>query len=402
LNECGKYKLQIKRIVAVQILVTMRKDERPAVTDLGRLIVERLPPLFVASQSGDQHSALVAMRRFVAQLRDLDPELANDLNAKTFADKTMAATLRRVSAPGQTGGGFHAPTDRDTQASLLRTVDCSGAPKPTLPSDVATQLENLVAEHEAVDRLLRADLIPRSTIMLVGPPGVGKTMAAKWLASRMRIPLAQIELSSTVSSYLGRTGQNLREVLDYARSNHVVLLLDEFDAISKRRDDQTDLGELKRIVSVLLKELEEWSGPSIVIAATNHPELIDSAVFRRFQMTIKIGLPDAVYARDILRAHMDPETVSPLVESLASELLDGASGSDIRDVAHDVRRAVCIGSGTTVDDALLSRLGSRARTVKQRKQFCRLVKVALPDASYERIAAMLGVVKSSIFNYLKD
>src|SRR5690606_672144 len=106
------------------------------------------------------------------------------------------------------------------------------------------------------------------------------------LAASLAIPLLQLELPSVLSSYLGRTGQNLRSVLDFARSNRVVLLLDEFDAVAKKRDDPRDLGELNRIVSVLLKDLEDWSGPSIVVAATNHEALIDPAIFRRFSMAL--------------------------------------------------------------------------------------------------------------------
>ena len=112
-----------------------------------------------------------------------------------------------------------------------------------------------------------------------------------------------MEIPALISSYLGRTGQNLREVFDFARANQVVVLLDEFDAVAKRRDDQADLGELRRVVSVLLKEIEEWPGPSVLVAATNGPELVDPAIFRRFQLVMRVEPPGEQEAGTILRMH---------------------------------------------------------------------------------------------------
>src|SRR5690606_32775240 len=105
-------------------------------------------------------------------------------------------------------------------------------------------------------------------------------------------PLLILDLASVMSSYLGRTGTNLRHVLDYAKSLDCVLLLDELDAIAKRRDDRGEIGELKRLVTVLLQQIDDWPPKSLLIAATNHADLLDPALWRRFDVTLEFPIPD--------------------------------------------------------------------------------------------------------------
>src|ERR1700733_11402427 len=136
-----------------------------------------------------------------------------------------------------------------------------------------------------------ADLHPTKSALFVGPPGVGKTLAARWIAKKLNRPLIVLDLSAVMSSFLGRTGNNVRNVLDYAKGVECIFLLDEFDAIAKRRDDAVEVGELKRLVTVLLQEIDEWPSSGILIAATNHPELLDPAVWRRFDLIVKFPMP---------------------------------------------------------------------------------------------------------------
>ena len=363
-------------------------------------ILDALPPVFRAAQEGDAYRTTVAMRRFVAHLREAAPETAERLNAAIFG---AASATRRAEITRQLAEPIVPPLERETNVPLLRAVLAKAEVEPTLLPEQSRALSEFLSEHVAVDKLLRGGLTPRSTVLLIGPPGVGKTLLATSIAQRLGFPLVQVDLASAMSSFLGRTGQNVKEVLDFARANKVVLLLDEFDAIAKRRDDQSDLGELKRIVSVLLKELEDWQGPSVVVAATNHEELIDPAIFRRFDLVVRMPLPDAAAAGEILRAHLAPERVSDRLVKFSGQLLAGSSGSRIRALAHEVRRARCLADGQESADAvLLQRLGALCSTVESRKHFCALAISTLPEKerTLTRIATLFGVAKSTAHSYI--
>jgi len=156
-------------------------------------------------------------------------------------------------------------------------------------------------------------------------------MLTRWIARELGLPFVTLDLTTSISSFLGKTGLNLRRTLDYARSRPCVLLLDEFDAIAKRRDDASEVGELKRIVNVLLKELEDWPLQSVLIAATNHPELLDRAIARRFDVVLDIPLPGDDERLEILKRsgrRFSDDVPAGLLHAVACSL-EGASGSEL-------------------------------------------------------------------------
>ena len=225
------------------------------------------------------------------------------------------------------------PSDEDTRLPLAAIETDPSLPNaPIWPPEVAAPLHELVEQWRKSDVLRAANLHPARTILLSGPPGTGKTLAARWLACQIDRPLVTLNLASVMNSFLGRTGQNLAQVLEYGRSTECVLLLDEFDALAKRRDDAQDVGELKRVVNVLLQAVDEWPSTSLLVAATNHPELLDRAMFRRFDLVMDFPGVSCSQAADALRQLDVPA-------SLRQRIARGLVGRPLSDAYRLVRQA---------------------------------------------------------------
>lgn len=244
---------------------------------------------------------------------------------------------------------------RDAESTLPLVVIGPDLPvdRPALNPEDEVSVSEFLREQREADRLATAGLSPGRTLLLVGPPGVGKTMTARYLASALQLPLVSLDLATLMSSYLGRTGQNLRRALDYARSTRCVLFLDEFDALAKRRDDDSDVGELKRLVNVLLLELEHWPNDSILVAATNHPELLDRAIERRFEVVIQLSLPDRGSRMSIVASALaaSGRTLSDGLLEACAAATEGWSGSDLVRLCRLVLRREIL-EGTSLDRAL--------------------------------------------------
>lgn len=221
--------------------------------------------------------------------------------------------------------------DARSSLPLLHADDGRDAREPRLTRETRSAIDALISEHTQRAALAAAGLEPTRSVLFVGAPGVGKTMSSRYLAKSLGLPLYTINLAGVVSSYLGRTGQNLQRALEFTRARSCVVLLDEFDALAKRRDDQSDVGELKRIVNVLLLELERWPSTSLLIAATNHPELLDRAIWRRFERVVSFPLPDTETRRTIIEELLaaSSQTVVPDRVSRFVALTEEASGSEL-------------------------------------------------------------------------
>lgn len=160
-----------------------------------------------------------------------------------------------------------------------------------LPETIKTQIEELVEEQHRGELLHAHNLSARNRVLLAGPPGNGKTTLAEALAFELMYPLIVIRYETLVGSYLGETSGRLKSVLDYARTQRCVLFFDEFETLGKERGDTHETGEIKRVVSSLLMQLDEMPDYVVVVAASNHPELLDKAVWRRFQLRIELVTP---------------------------------------------------------------------------------------------------------------
>jgi len=193
------------------------------------------------------------------------------------------------------------PKDREHGISLLQIKEPTRRLEDVVLSDEnSSLLEEILQELHKSEILKSYGLYPVDRLLFCGPPGCGKTLTAEVVASELGLPLSIIRIDSVISSYLGETASNLRQVFDFISSVPMVVLFDEFDAFGKERDDAAEHGELKRVVNAFLQMLDNFEGKSLLIAATNHDQILDSAVWRRFDEVLVFDLPNIEQLRRLL------------------------------------------------------------------------------------------------------
>jgi len=357
--------------------------------DLGAELI-RLAKL---ASKGDRDDSVLFIRSLVRRLRSDYPQLAAELG-KLMKSPARAAVLRKSVA--------QVPVDTDSRLQLARVDDPVILPVDPIWSEQVRQcLEQVVAERQRLDDLASANLAPTRSLLFTGPPGVGKTLTAKWIAASLSLPLITLDLSAVMSSYLGRTGSNVRNVMDYARGTPCVLLVDEFDAIAKRRSDHGEVGELKRLVTVLLQEIESWPQDGFLIAATNHSELLDPAVWRRFDVTIEFQLPDVTQLTAAVSLFLDGEEVSSSIRTAVVEALTGQSYSDVERSISKARREAVIGDESLEERlvALVRAFVGTAPKVRQKQIAVLLVQSGL---SQREANVVTGVARNTIAAALRE
>lgn len=293
-------------------------------------------------------------------LRIIEGGLANDKRkvvsySNRLADRlsqegntALASCIRKKIEDTRSRGGIVAdalrniPLDSDSRLQIVEVIPPVGtAISIVLDPMVQLQIEEFVNIILNSSKLETQGIDISKTLILYGQPGCGKTSIAHYISHLAGLPLVLARLDSLVSSLLGSTAKNIRKIFDYVKDFPCILLLDEFDAIAKARDDQKEIGELKRVINSLLQNIDSMPKHCILIAATNHPELLDRAVWRRFLQKVEVGTLQREGLIGLIQlyagANQDKFIQSVLNTKGVLSVLDGLSPSDIKSLFDRIK-----------------------------------------------------------------
>lgn len=225
------------------------------------------------------------------------------------------------------------PVDKESSFELFELLyPIEEFDKVVLTQNIRCKLNEIIAERSKINDMAKHNILATNRIMFCGPPGCGKTLTAKALANKLHLPMAYVRLDGLISSLLGETSVNLRKVFEAVNGKEIILFLDEFDAIAKKRDDRQELGELKRVVTSLLQNFDMLSPSVLLIAATNHPQLLDPAIWRRFNSIVAIELPDLNQRIELINCYINKYSIkSELNIPILAKITEGMNCSQLEE-----------------------------------------------------------------------
>lgn len=245
--------------------------------------------------------------------------------------RDMIDAAKNRALPGAAGRLVPLARPRGELANLLHvSYPENRLTDMVLDDGVHEQLQRILKEQRMFARIREHGLSPRRKLLLVGPPGTGKTMTASVLAGELGIPLFLVRLDALITKFMGETAAKLRQVFDAISEVRGVYFFDEFDAIGSQRGLANDVGEIRRVLNSFLQMIEHDQSNSLIIAATNHPEILDYALFRRFDDVIEYHLPTPAQAADLIRSRLGRFAPKPFPLKAVVGKADGLSYAEIR------------------------------------------------------------------------
>lgn len=315
--------------------------------------------LFLSYKRGDNEAFLSTATAIAEEERKKHHiVLANELT-RILKNSTPARS-------SQSNVGFEPlPKDPDRGTPLMEMRWPTQSLSDLVLSEEQYESLNIVLNEFRHWELLEMNGLPPSQkILFCGPPGCGKTATAEAIASEVGLPLLYIRFDSVVSSLLGETSANLRRVFDYAANGSWVILFDEFDAVGRSRDDPTEHGELKRVVNAFLQLLDSFKGRSLVIAATNFEQALDTALWRRFDEVVRFEKPNNSQLENFLEKKLLLLRPEKKAIQDAAKSLQGMSYADAERVCLDVRKRLALEGKKTFSPSLLANAVSRQQRRK--------------------------------------
>lgn len=322
-----------------------------------------LKALLVSHLEGDDQRFLsVAMQLAAHEAKLGHGQLAVELRALIDDAK------RRRGLPGhREGQTIPISRPRGDLAGLL-TVSYPKARLSDLIMDetLAGELERIIREQRHAPRILEHGLSPRRKLLLVGPPGTGKTLTASVLAGELGIPLCQVRLDGLITKFMGETAAKLRQIFDATDQSRGVYLFDEFDAIGSQRGLTNDVGEIRRVLNSFLQMIDQDQSHSLIIAATNHPEILDHALLRRFDDVLHYALPTAKNIASLLKARLARVAPRGIRWASLARTASGLSYAEINRAAEEVQKEALIRPKRRIDARAIERMLIERRDVAGR------------------------------------
>jgi SpoVK/Ycf46/Vps4 family AAA+-type ATPase len=295
-----------------------------------------------------------AVRKQVERLRDALKQsgdsrsaaaLSSILTASERAEEMSPSRLTRsknIAIGEKLTPNTVLPTDKETGTPLAQIVFPENTAAPLFNERVTGAVRSLVEEWSHLDALEAIDVKPAKTLLIYGAPGTGKTRLAMWMATQLDLPVVVARLDSLVSSFLGTSSRNIGNLFTFANRYRCLLLLDEFDSLAKLRDDPQEIGEIKRIVNTLLQNLDARQNIGFTIGITNHPQLLDSAVWRRFEAQLEVPRPDVQMRLNMAHAFMTPTTAPESHVKLLAWFTEGATGAELESFVRAYKKALAV------------------------------------------------------------
>lgn len=306
---------------------------------------ELIKQLFLSFSNKDDESFEIAAREYIErEKRKKHNIVAKDLEKALYNTGNIPSSQKRfkntIPIPRDTEKGFPLLEIQHFDKNFDSLLISKGTKE---------QIERVIKEFKDSDILATYNLQYKKKILLCGKPGTGKTFSAQIMSSVLNIPLIYIRFDAIISSYLGETAGNLRKVFDFIEHGTWIVLFDEFDIIGKNRDDYHEHGEIKRVVNNFLQMLDNIKGDSIILAATNHQNILDPAIWRRFDDVVYYDLPDEKIRYQLFEIYLKPIKREKDIDLVKfSKTTKGLSPADIKMITEEAMKSAIINSKSSV------------------------------------------------------
>ncbi|MEZ5329301.1 MAG: ATP-binding protein [Verrucomicrobiales bacterium] len=317
---------------------------------------QQIKALLQSHGTGDEERFYaIALQVAAAEARRGHEKLAAEIK------KLVDDAKQRRSKPQVSSSVFHVAHPQGEAADLLEEVSAGWKIDDLiLPETLAKRIERILEEQRNLSRLKEHDLHPRQRLLFTGPPGCGKTMTAGALANELALPLFVVRLDSLITRYLGESLSKLRLIFDTVNRTRAVYLFDEFDSIGYTRDFTGDVGEMRRLLNGFLVFIEKLSSNSLVIAATNHGDRLDKALYRRFDDLIEFGLPTSDHVWETVQARLSGLPAPRLGKQKILKAATGLSFSEITRACEEAAKEMLLRDRKTITtDMLVTALTER-------------------------------------------